>query len=679
MNIKCLFFSLLIVGLASCGSGDAVNTTPEGLRTFDRSFMNTALDPAEDFFLYCNGSWVKNNPIPINQNSWSSFNELQDYNNSILKKILERASENGGEKGSVTQLIGDYYKTFIDIEKRDADGIAPIQEQLDKIEAVSNKADLVNVMADHHNYAINSFFSFNIEQDFKDNTKYAIFLCQGGIALPGREYYLDADKTELRKEYKVHVTQMFQLIGWDKATAQAGAAAILKIETALAKVSMGIEQLRKIKTQYNPMLMADAMQLYPSFNWNMYFEKRGVSMPETIIVTQPDFLRELENIMQNTSLEDLKAYYTWTLLDQSASSLTSTIDQQNFRFYWQIMRGIHSMRPHWERGLNYMHFSALGEALGHAYVDETFSAESKAKANIMVDNIIATFKERLDANEWMSDSTKVMAHIKLASFGRKLGYPDEWTDYSSLDINRESYYANYLAARAFDVRKRLDKLNGPINKNEWDMPSHTVNAYYNPLRNEIVFPAGILQPPFFDPEAEDALNYGRMGMVIGHELIHGFDDQGKQFDAVGELKNWWTQKDQVEFQERTEKLVNHCDNYLVLDTVHLRGELTLGENIADLGGLTLAYYAYLKSLEGKEKKIVNGYTPEQRYFICFAQLWKVNLTNEALIQQVKTNPHAPGMYRVNGPLSNMPEFFQAFNIPEDSPMRNSAENIADIW
>jgi predicted metalloendopeptidase len=381
----------------------------------------------------------------------------------------------------------------------------------------------------------------------------------------------------------------------------------------------------------------------------------------------------------STSEDELRTYLTWQLLDQVANALSSDFQMQNFSFYGSVMSGKKEMKPRWKRAIASLQGSALGEAVGHAFVDRAFSQESKDRVNVMVDNLMAAFAERLESADWLSESTIEAAKNKLANFTRKLGYPENWTDYSALDISRESYVQNYLNSRKFSVREELDKLGQPIDKTEWGMPPHMINAYYNPLYNEIVFPAGIMQPPFFDPEAEDAINYGRMGMIIGHEFSHGFDDQGSQFDATGLYSNWWTPEDFEEFGSRTSKLVTQFNGFEALPGLFVKGDLTLGENIADLAGLTLSYYAYQKSLEGKERTVVHGFTNEQRYFIGFAQIWKINYTDEAMRQQVETNPHSPGMYRVIGPLQNMSEFFEAFDVQEGDYMRLPADQVTKLW
>lgn len=679
LPIHTLLLSFLALGACSDSDGPETPETPQESSTIDLSYMDTTVSPRDDFFKFANGNWVKENPVPSDESSWGSFNELRNRNNDILKQILESAAEADAEKGSTQQLIGDYFAAYMDIEGRDAAGTSPIKEHLDKIANAATKEDLVAVIADQHDFAINSFFNMGVDQDLGDNTQYIIYIGQGGIAMPTRDFYTEPGKEEIRQKYLEHVSKIFALSGIEMEAAKEKASTVLAIETRLAESSMGPTEMRNIEAMYNRMTFDEAKDKSPNFGWDNYLAARGIDTPESVVVTQPKFFMRFNDVLNTTSLEDLKTYLTWSLLDQMAGALTSDFDKQNFWFYSSVLRGVEEMKAPWERGLNHMQFSALGEAVGHAFVDETFSPESKAKVNEMVDNLTIAFEDRLDQLDWMSDSTKMMAREKLAAFGRKLGYPDKWTDYASLEISRESHAKNFLAGRAFDVKDNLSRIGDEIRKEEWGMPPHMINAYYDPLQNEIAFPAGILQPPFFDPNAEDAVNYGRMGMVIGHELTHGFDDQGAQFDKVGVFRNWWSAQDKEEFDKRTALLEAQFNEYIMLDTMHVNGKLTLGENIADLGGLTLAYYAYQNSLGEGGGKDREGYTWQQRYFIGFAQIWKINYKDEALQQQIETNTHAPGMLRVNGPLANMPEFFEAFGVQEGDSMRRPADKIAKIW
>ena len=670
--------AVIAAGIMSCDSGPQNITDPD-FGTINLDYMQSDADPKNDFFNFCNGTWVANNPVPSTETSWGSFNELRDRNNKVLKSILEESSNGSHDAGSPSQLIGDYFYTYMDQEARDTSGLKPIEFLFNSIDNMAGVEEAVSIIAEHHDYQIPSFFGVSVMQDLGDNTRHMTYVAQSGLSLPSKDYYIDEKHTSLRDEYLQHAVNTFALMGYEEVDAHAAAATVLEIETSLAAVSRGPVELRDIQSRYNLMPMDSLVALAPDFAWGDYFAARGLNDLQEVIVTEPDFLVRFNEMLNTVPLDDVKTYLKWKVIDETAGTLSSDFDDEQFAFYGTTLGGAKEKKEQWERALSSITNSAIAEALGRAFVEKNFSPEAKAKVDEMVTNLMAAFEDRLDQLDWMSDSTKMLAREKLNSFSRKLGYPETWTDYSDLNITRESYVLNYLDQRAFDTRRNLEKIDQPIDKSEWDMPPHMVNAYYNPLNNEIVFPAGIMQPPFFDPNAEDAINYGRMGMVIGHEFTHGFDDQGSQFNKDGLLANWWSESDFEEFENRTAKLKDHFNEFEALDGVFVNGELTLGENIADLGGLTLSYYAYQKSLESKERVNVHGYTPEQRFFIGFGQLWKINYTDEALRRQVETNPHSPGQYRVIGPLANMPEFWEAFNVQEGDEMRRSPDKVAKIW
>ncbi|HYG50645.1 MAG TPA: M13 family metallopeptidase, partial [Flavobacteriales bacterium] len=519
-------------------------------------------------------------------------------------------------------------------------------------------------------------------QDMKDNTRMMLYMGQGGFSLPSNEYYTKTDTAseEIKKAYKAHLKTMFQLLGVKGSVAEKAAMDVYGIESMLADSSATPLEERDVQAQYNKMSWEAFKKMSPSFNWDVYSAEIGLVKPvNEVIVTVPKAFRGLENILTKKSLPEIKNYLKWQVFLANSQKLSLTIEKEQFKFFGTTLRGAKQMKPLWKRAIGVIGSSAANEALGHAFVDKTFSPEAKKRVNEMVDNIFAAFKQRLDTLEWMSPDTRKKAHEKLGSFIRKLGYPDKWTDYSKLTITRASLVQNAWACNEFDHLQNLAKLSNPIDKGEWQMPPHIVNAYYNPLWNEIVFPAGIMQPPFFDVSKEDAVNYARMGAVIGHELTHGFDDQGAQFDATGNLANWWLPEDLKNFQDRTQKLIDCFNAYEALPGVFVNGALTIGENIADLGGLKIAYYAYERSLKGKTRENINGFTPEQRFFIAYGQIWCTKYTDKALKNQIYTNVHAPGKYRVLGPLSNMKEFFAAFNVKEGSKMRMPDDKMAKIW
>lgn len=665
----------LALGISSCNSGDS-----KELQSVDWDGMDKTVSPKEDFYRFANGNWMKNNPVPESEARWGSFNEVTERNNDILKNILEEAAANdSAAKASATQIVGDYYYCIMDSSKRAADGIAPIQPMLNRIDGLK-ASELPQFLADFHKQVGSTPFGFSIFEDLVQNTKYTVYLGQHGLGLPDKEYYFKTDEksVETRAEYVKHVDKIFALSGMEM---EGVGEKILAIETSLAKDMMNSVEQRNIQALYNVMSYEDVKKNYSNFDWDAYFAAIGMPEFDQVVVMQPKYLAAFNASLKSISLEDWKTYFKWELLNAMASNLTPALEQQNFAFYATYMRGTKEMKPAWKRAISSM-TSSVGDAMGKAFVDKAFSPEAKEKINVLVDNLQAALAERLDQLSWMTDSTKMAAKDKMAKFTRKLGYPDVWKDISGLDISRSSYAENKMAVNRWQFADMLDKYGKPVDKTEWGMPAHMVNAYYNPLQNEIVFPAGIMQPPFFDPNAEDAVNYARIGAVIGHEMIHGFDDQGSQFNGDGSFTNWWTSADMEQFKSQTNILVEQYNQYHPIagnDEVAVNGELTLGENIADFGGLTIAYYAYKKSLEGKKTEEINGYTPEQRFFIAFGQIWKGNAREEFLRTQVATDPHSPTEFRVNGTLSNMPEFFEAFDVKEGDPMRQPADKMASIW
>lgn len=681
LRIEQLSGIVLSVGLLTACGEPATETAPVvAPKSVEFSYMDTTVSPKVDFYQYAAGTWLANNKVPSTESSWSSFNELQKKNTEKMLALLKECSSGNFEKGSPQQLIGDYYHAMMDSVGRNAAGYTPIQADLDKIDALASKKDMAGLIAYNHPNGISSPFSFYIYTDLKDNQTYITYFEQDGLGLPDKDFYFKEDESSvaIREAYKAYMGKLLTMIGYDEANVSKTVENIFKLETELASASMNSLEQRDIEAQYNKMKLADVKALTPSFDFDAYLAGIGIKGQEDFIVGQPKFMKKLEEQIKNVDLAVWKDYFKWNLVRSTASSLSDDFEMANFDFYSKTLRGTQEMQPRWKRSINAMNW-IMGEPMGRAFVERHFTAEAKEKVNVMVDNIIYAFSNRIDQLDWMSDSTKMEAKAKLGSFTRKLGYPDKWKDMSSMEISKDSYVANKMAASRFDWNEMIHKLGSDVDKTEWGMPAHIVNAYYNPTMNEIVFPAGIMQPPFFDPEVEDAVNYSRMGAVIGHELTHGFDDQGAKFDGGGNFRDWWRPQDTEQFNERTTKLEQQFNEYSPLEGEHIDGKLTLGENIADLGGLTIAYYAYQKSLEGKEKELIEGFSPEQRFFIAFAQIWKVNYTKEALLQQLRTNPHSPGEYRVKGTLSNMPEFFEAFNIAPGDPMRQPDDKIARIW
>jgi putative endopeptidase len=674
-----LILSTAFLAACSGGSGEKTEkteTVTKAIKGVNLDEMDKTIDPCHNFFDYSAGSWVKNNPVPSTEGKWTAFNIVADRNNEILREILEKsAAITDAEKGSNTQKIGDFYATVMDSTARNIAGITPIQAELDQISALKDIKGLYTIVANQHLKGIGSIFSFGIEQDLKNNEVHAAYISQVGTSLPDRDYYFkdDASSVEIRSLFTTHVDNLMGKAKLEGSFSKS----VMNIETGLAEASMNRTELRDYEKQYNKMSIEDFKALAPSFDWDGYYATLGVSF-DTIIVSQPEFLKQFETMLTSVSLNEWKEYLTWNVLTTTASKLSDELEQENFAFFGTALGGQKEMQPRWKRSLKSAN-RYLGETVGKEFVKVAFSEDSKKRVNDMLDNIMLVLEERIKGLEWMGEETKKEALKKLNSFGRKLGYPDVWQDYSNLEIKRDSYAQNYFRVMKFETRKNLNKLGNPIDKTEWGMPPQMVNAYYHPLLNEVAFPAGILQPPFMDPEADDAVLYATIGAVIGHEITHGFDDSGARFNSEGEMKSWWTDEDMANFKTRGQKIVEHFNKFEALDSLFVNGELTLGENIADFGGLTIAYYAYQKSVEGKERVDIDGFNPEQRFFIAYGQVWKGNYTEEALRQQVLTNPHSPNKFRVIGTLSMMPEFYAAFGCKPGSDMHTTDSLRAVIW
>jgi putative endopeptidase len=646
----------------------------------DLTNLNTTVQPAADFYQFANGGWLPKNPIPADLSRWGSFNEVQERNYVVLHEILESAAaQTSAPHGSIIQKVGDFYASGMDSAKIEADGLSPIAGELKKIDDIKDAAGFTAALAHSHTMGVRSFFNFFAGQDDKKSTDIIAVLRQGGLSLPDRDYYTKEDdrSKELRAKYVEHLTKMFQLIGDDAATAASHAAVVMKIETALATASKTRVELRDPEANYHKMSLAELATLAPDFPWAGYFAGIGLPAPGNINVGQPEFFKAAAAMAKSVPVDDWKVYLRWHLVNDAADQLSSAFVNQNFEFFGKTLNGTKELRPRWKRVLMATDGS-LGEALGQLYVEKAFSASAKARAKQLVENLRTTLAARISKLEWMSDATKTQALKKLNAFTVKIGYPDKWRDYTALDLDRSSYAVNAMRASAFEFQRNLAQIGKPVDRSEWGMSPPTVNAYYNPLMNEIVFPAGILQPPFFDANADDAVNYGGIGAVIGHEMTHGFDDQGRQFDADGNLRDWWTPEDGKNYLSRASIVEKQFDGYVVLDSLHVNGKLTLGENIADLGGLTIAYYAMQMALDKDGRPaLIDGYTPEQRFFISWATIWRQNIRPENQKVRLVTDPHSPGQFRCNGPLSNMTEFMKAFSVQEGAPMVRSEK--AKIW
>lgn len=650
----------------------------KGMQGFDIGALDRSVDPCVDFYEFACGNWIKNNPIPADQSRWGRFSELQERNQMILRDILQKQEANNPNRDAVDQKIGDYYEACMDEKGVDAKGLAPLQPILEQIAAVKDKSQLPTLIGKLHRMGEEALFSFGPEPEFKDAKMEGVALDQSGIGLPEKAYYFRTDEksVELRKQYVEHITNMFKLAGESADQATKDAQTVMKFETALANNSMDIVERRDPLKLYNPKTKQDLVAMDPAFNWNEYLVAVESPSFTNINLDSPKFIADLNGVMENTPLDDIKTYLRWQTLHSMAPALPSQFVDENFNFYGKILTGAKEIRPRWKRCVQYTN-GQLGEALGQAYVRVAFPPEAKQRVLDMVHNLEAAMKVDIENLDWMTAETKKAALVKLSMITEKIGYPDKWRDYSKYEVKRDDFLGNTIRGNEFEVQRELNKIGKPVDRQEWGMTPPTVNAYYNPQENNINFPAGILQPPFFDNKLDNAVNYGGIGAVIGHEMTHGFDDEGRQFDGNGNLTDWWTPADAKAFEQRTQCLVDEYSSFVATDDVHVNGKLTLGENTADNGGLRVSLMALEKSFNGKEPGKIQGFTPEQRAFLGFAQIWCENDRPEALRVQAQTNPHSPGKWRTIGVVRNMPEFRKAFGCKEGQPM--APANACRVW
>ncbi len=649
------------------------------LKSIDLNYMDANVKPQDDFFQFASGTWCKENPVPNAESRWGSFNELDKANKANLLTILTKASSYPATKGSQDQLLGDYFKSFKDMETRNAKGYTVIKPKMAAVQAIRSKEDIARLMANQHKVGVRSLFGFGVGQDMKNVERNTVYIGPSGLGLPNRDYYFQENKKDICEKYVLFVTRSFMMTGLSEDQAKEKAKAVFEFEKQLAEKMLSPDQARLPEKTYNKFSYADAKKLFPKFDFETYLITLGSQTFDTIIVSQPDYLKQVNTLLETTPMDTWTSYFEWKTLNHYAGALDDAFVRNNFQFYGQILSGKKEMKPIEERAIEEITNNTLGELLGKAFVDKYFSLEAKNRVNTMVDNLLTSFQDRIKGLDWMSETTKKEALTKLNAIGRKLVCPDEWRDFTNLTITSNDYIANLDNIALFETKEELGKLYKPVNKKEWGMPAHMVNAYYHPLLNEIAFPAGIMQPPFFDVNAEDAVNYGRIGMVIGHEFTHGFDDNGSKFAANGSYTNWWQESDRKLFEERTKTLGQTFESFCPIEGHCVNPDLTMGENIADLGGLTMAFYAYKMTDEFKKGELINGFTPAQRFFIAYAQLWKINYTEAELKNRIANDSHSPGMYRVNGPLMNCPEFFEAFGVKEGDKMRNKKEKVAKIW
>ncbi len=646
------------------------------------SNMDLSVQPGENFFRYANGGWLDKVKIPEDKSSYSAFNVLREERDKNIHKLMEEVSQKtDAEEGSIIQKISDFYATGMDVKKIEAEGVKSLQPEFDRIEKISSMKDFQDLVARFHTFGLDPLFRGNVMQDLMRSELYKFYFMQSGVGLPDVEYYTKVDdrSQEIRKEYVNHMAKMFELMGDESETARANAETVMEIETRLAKNSRNRVQMRNIPALYNKMSLKKLSNICPHFNWEAYMGNLSDKDFGEVIVGMPEFFEEVNRLLAEVSLNDWKTYLRWNLVNRSAEYLSKDFVNQDFAFYSKFLSGNEKIQKRWKRVTQTVNRS-VGEPLGELYVEKHFPPESKDKMMELITNLKKTMAQRIEALEWMGKETKKAALVKLDKMRFKIGYPDKWKDFSKLEIKRDSYVLNVKRANYFHFYRQLDKYGKPVDKEEWGMSPQTVNAGYSPLKNEMTFPAGILQPPFFNSAADDAVNYGAIGAVIGHEMTHGFDDQGRRFNAEGNMRDWWTKEDTEQFTKRTKLLIDQYNNFVAIDDVHINGELTLGENIADFGGLSISLNAYKMSLEGKpEPPVIDGFNHLQRFFLGWAQVWRGKIRDKALKRKCQEDVHPWGKFRVNGALVNVPEFYQAFEINQDDPLYRSPEQRPVIW
>lgn len=669
---------LLVSSILLLGAFNSSENPDPLLSGINKENMDTSTKPGDNFDTYVNGTWKKNTKIPDDKASYGAGYMVYEKSQEDVKAIIEASSKGDFAPGSDEQKIGDFYDAYMDIKMRDQKGISPLLPEFKKIDAINNYTDLAAYFGYANKSGSNIPFSVSVMEDLKDPTQYMLISWQGGLGLPEREYYSleDAKSKEIQKKYVIHIEKMLQLGGI--ANAPDLSKKIMALESLLAAQHMKKEQTREIVKLYNKYAIKDLNQLMPDFNWASMLQNAGIINQQNIVVAQVDYIKSLNTIIKTTPLTTWKAYLKWNAIHGSATSLNTALDNENFDFYGKTLNGVQVQQSLWRRGVDRVN-NSLGEIVGKVYVKKHFSPEAKVQVTLLVKNLLKAYGESIKNLDWMSPETKKQALDKLSKFTPKIGYPDKWRDYSTLKVVKGDLYGNQQKATTFEYNRQINKLGKPVDRTEWGMTPQTVNAYYNPPLNEIVFPAAILQPPFFDIKVENAANYGGIGAVIGHEIGHGFDDQGSTFDGDGVLRNWWTPEDLTAFKQKTGALVAQYNMFKAFPDLSVNGEFTQGENIGDLGGLSIALKAYKMSLEGKESPVLDGFTGEQRVLLSWGQCWLDKTRDEALRNQIATDPHSPAKFRVNGVVRNIPEFYTAFNIQPTDSLYLAPEKRVKIW
>jgi putative endopeptidase len=672
----------MMTALAACGQEQATEAVTEEARLPVSGIylenMDTSVRPGDDFFSYVNGKWIAETEIPADKSSYGGFQVLRDEAQVDVRAIIEASASGDFAMGTDEQKVGDLYKSYMDRETRDALGIEPLQAELDRITAIADHDELAVYFAGANRRGYPVPVYIGQVADFKDPEYYMIYAWQGGLGLPDREYYFKDDEisAEIRTKYVAHIEKMFDLAGFEGAAEAADT--IMALETRIAEAHITKEDARNWPENYNKVALDALDDVMPTFNWAGFAEEANIADIDGLVLMMTSYFEGLDSIVAATDIDTWKTYLRWVALNDRASVLTRAIDDQNFEFYGKVLDGREEQREDWRRAVTAVN-GALGEVVGKVYVKKHFPPEAKERMVELVGNLIKAYEKSIKELDWMSEETKAQALDKLDKFTPKIGYPDQWRDYSAIDIAADDLFGNLERATVAEYDRQINRQGGPVDRAEWAMNPQTVNAYYMPPLNEIVFPAAILQPPFFNLEADDAVNYGAIGAVIGHEIGHGFDDKGSAFDGDGVMRNWWTDSDRAEFEQRTARLIEQYDQYAPFEDLHVNGEFTQGENIGDLGGITIGLLAYKMSLDGEEPPVIDGFTGEQRVFLGFGQIWRSKYRDEALRQRIMTDPHSPSMYRANGSVRNVPEFYEAFDVAQGDALYLPPEERVKIW